>query len=153
MSKHLPHHLNEQPPQDTLAPHDSGAIPAPAAAGALYKLAETGRVLKNATAAIEKQAQEATGRNDLTLMHCLVLVHLLRSPTCRQVELKSATGITPANLTKLVDELHHENLVARIRSYSDRRQMILMLTEQGRETASRLLAALNDVSDTPRSQP
>lgn len=111
---------------------------------ALYKMAEVSRILKNATSAIEKLAHIASGTNDLTLMHCLVLVHLSKTPTCKQGSLKSVAGITPAHMTKLVDELVNRGLVRRHRSSGDRRQIILALTAPGRETAQRLVVSLRE---------
>ncbi|HUA80259.1 MAG TPA: MarR family transcriptional regulator [Dyella sp.] len=117
---------------------------------ALYKMAEVSRILKNATSAIEKLAHAVSGANDLTLMHCLVLVHLSRTSTCKQGDLKSATGITPAHLTKLLDELVHRGLVRRHRSSGDRRQIVLALTAPGRETALHLVMSLRaHASDMP----
>lgn len=145
MNQHLAHRPSTQPVENTPGPHESDTVPAAATIDAIYKLAEAGRVLKNATASIEKLAHQATGKSELTLMHCLVLIHLSRSTACKQVDLKSATGIAPAYLTKLVDELHHGNLVCRQRSSCDRRQIILALTDDGRETASLLMAALEDM--------
>ncbi|WP_233843678.1 MarR family transcriptional regulator [Dyella sp. 2HG41-7] len=114
---------------------------------ALYTMAEVSRILKYATSAIEKLAQVASGTSDLTLMHCLVLVHLSRTPSCKQVDLKSVTGITPAHLTKLVDELVNRGFVRRHRSSGDRRQVILALTTAGRETVLRVVASLRSHSN------
>ena len=114
---------------------------------ALYKMAEVSRILKSATSTIEKFAHLASGTNDLTLMHCLVLVHLSRKASCKQLDLKSATGIAPTYLTKVVDELTHRGFVRRHRSSWDRRQIILALTAPGRETALRLLASLHELTN------
>lgn len=114
---------------------------------AFYKMAEVSRVLKSATSTIEKFAHLASGTSEFTLMHCLVMVHLSRAPTCKQTDLKSATGISPAHLTKLVDELTLRGLVSRHRSSADRRQIILALTAPGRETALHLLASLHELAD------
>ncbi|GLQ91068.1 hypothetical protein GCM10007901_00180 [Dyella acidisoli] len=113
---------------------------------ALYKMAEVSRVLRSATSTIEKFVHLASGTNDLTLMHCLVLVHLSRKASCKQLDLKSATGIAPTHLTKLVDELTHRGFVRRHRSSWDRRQIILALTAPGRETALRLLTSLHELT-------
>jgi DNA-binding MarR family transcriptional regulator len=119
-------------------------------ADALYKMAEVSRVLRSATSSIEKLAHLASGSDALTLMHCLVLVHLSRSASSKQTELKCATGIAPTQLTKLLDELAHRGMINRHRSSWDRRQVILALTEAGRETAMHLLASLHDFADKTR---
>jgi DNA-binding MarR family transcriptional regulator len=140
MSRHPAHDPSGQP----AAMHDAAML---ATAGTIYRMAEISRVLRSVTSALEKLMHAASGSNDLTLMHCLVLVHLSRSATCKQVELKSATGIAPAHLTRLVDELVHQGLVGRHRSSWDRRQLNLALTAQGRETALHLLASLKELTD------
>ncbi|GGA41976.1 MarR family winged helix-turn-helix transcriptional regulator [Dyella nitratireducens] len=113
---------------------------------ALYKMAEVSRILKSATSTIEKLAHLASGTNDLTLMHCLVLVHLSRTVSCKQLDLKYATRIASPYLTKLIDELTIRGFVRRHRSSGDRRQIILVLTAPGRETALRLLASLHELT-------
>jgi DNA-binding MarR family transcriptional regulator len=140
MSKHLANGADEGTPDNE---NDNGAATR-TEADALYKMAEVSRVLRSATHTIEKLGQRASGSNELTLMHCLVLVHLSSASTCQQTKLKSATGIAPTHLTKLLEDLVNRGLVSRNRSSWDRRQVILALTASGRETALRLLSALHD---------
>ncbi|RDS84273.1 MarR family winged helix-turn-helix transcriptional regulator [Dyella psychrodurans] len=147
MSKHLSDEWGKGTPNSTSPEHETAGTTTQTEADALYKMAEVSRVLRSATSTIEKLAHLVSGTSDLTLMHCLVLVHLSKAATCKQLELKSATGIPPAHLTKLLDELAHRGLVRRIRSSWDRRQIILALTEPGRETALRLLTSLHKLAD------
>jgi DNA-binding MarR family transcriptional regulator len=67
--------------------------------------------------------------------------------TCKQVDLKSLPGIASPHLTRLLDELTDRGLVYRGRSSEDRRQVLLSLTDSGREAASCLLTALNALTD------
>jgi DNA-binding MarR family transcriptional regulator len=129
---------------------DSKGAATQADADALYRMAQVSRVLRSATSSMEKLAHLASGSDELTLLHCLVLVHLSRSASCKQTELKCATGIAATQLTKLVDELAHRSFVSRHRSSWDRRQVILALTEAGREAALHLLASLHDFTDKTR---
>jgi DNA-binding MarR family transcriptional regulator len=147
MSKHVADDWGKEASNPASAEHKATGTATRAEADALYKMAEVSRVLRSATSAIEKLGHLASGTNDLTLMHCLVLVHLSRTATCKQTDLKVATGIAPNHLTKLLDELTYRDLVHRNRSSSDRRQIILALTTRGRETALRLLAALHDFTN------
>lgn len=147
MSKHLSDDWGKGTPNPASTGHEASGTATQAEADALYKMAEVSRVLRSATSTIEKLAHLVSGTTDLTLMHCLVLVHLTRSASCKQLELKSATGIAPAHLTKLLDELTHRGFVRRTRSSWDRRQIILALTLPGRETALRLLASLHEHTD------
>ncbi|MFK2873253.1 winged helix-turn-helix transcriptional regulator [Dyella lipolytica] len=108
-------------------------------------MAEVARTLKSATHVMEKLAHLASGTNEhLSLLHWLVLVRLSGAPTCKQMELKSDTKIAAAYLTRLLDDLTRGGLVRRHRSSSDRRQILLALTERGKSAAFELLASLND---------
>ena len=113
----------------------------------IYKLAAARHTLRSAAAAMEQLVRRAPGMTDLKLAHALVLVSLARMPTCKQVDLKSLPGIASPHLTRLLDELTDRGLVCRGRSSEDRRQVLLSLTDSGREAASCLLTALNAVTD------
>ena len=112
----------------------------------IYKLAAARHTLRSVAAAMEQLVRRASGMTDLTLSHALVLVSLARMPTCKQVDLKALPGIA-SHLTRLLDELTDRGLVCRGRSSEDRRQVLLSLTDSGREAASCLLTALNAVTD------
>jgi DNA-binding MarR family transcriptional regulator len=122
-------------------------ISAQTATETIYKVAEVARTLKYATHAMEKVVHVVSGTNEhLTLLHWLVLARLSGTPTCKQMELKSDTKIAAAYLTRLLDDLVREGLVRRHRSSSDRRQILLTLTERGRTATLELLTTLNDVA-------
>ena len=113
----------------------------------IYKLAAVRHTLRNVAAAMEDLVRRASGLTDLTLSHALVLVRLARMPTCKQADLKSLPGIGSPHLTRLLDELSDRGLVGRSRSSGDRRQVLLSLTDSGRDAALRLLRALNTLAD------
>lgn len=113
------------------------------AAETIYTMARFTRILKRATHLVEKLMPLASGTNEhLTLSHWLVLARLSSTPTCKQMELKSDTKIAAAYLTRLVDDLTREGMVRRHRSSSDRRQILLSLTERGKSAAIELLASM-----------
>jgi DNA-binding MarR family transcriptional regulator len=114
----------------------------------IYKIAAVRHTLRNVATAMEELVQRASGMTDLTLAHALVLVRLTRMPTCKQVDLKSLPGIGSPHLTRLLDELARRGLVDRSRSSGDRRQVLLSLTDSGREAALRLLRALHTLTDS-----
>ncbi|WP_196240320.1 MarR family winged helix-turn-helix transcriptional regulator [Dyella choica] len=99
---------------------------------------------------MERLVRLASGSSDLTLAHWLVLVHLSKTSSCKQADLKSATGFAPAHLTKLLDELVDRRLVHRHRSSWDRRQILLASTGTGRETARKLLLSLSQLAGKAR---
>ena len=113
----------------------------------IYKLAAVRHTLRNVAAAMEEIVRRASGMTDLTLAHALVLARLARMPTCKQVDLKSLPGIGSPHLTRLLDELAGRGLVDRSRSSGDRRQVLLSLTDSGRDAALRLLRALSTLTD------
>lgn len=87
--------------------------------------------------------QTAAGSSDLTLVHWLILVHLSRARTCKQSDIHSETGIATGYLTRLLDELHAKEMIRRRRSTVDRRQILLSLTDQGKNAAFSLLASID----------
>ena len=128
-----------------LAAQQAASSEAQSAAETVYKVAEVSRTLKCATSVVEKWVKLASGSDGhLTLLHWLVLVRLSRVETCKQLDLKSDTKIAAAYLTRLLDDLTNEGLVQRHRSETDRRQVLLSLTERGRELASGLLASVSE---------
>ena len=112
---------------------------------AIHEIAEIGRLLRNTTALLESMIHLAAGTGELTSSHLLVLVHLLPKSNCKQVDLKSATHIGPAYLSRLLDELVHQGLLRRHRSLSDRRQILLTLTERGKEATRHLLVSMSEL--------
>jgi DNA-binding MarR family transcriptional regulator len=48
-------------------------------------------------------------------------------------QLAAATGLRPAATTALIDRLTRKGLVERVRSQTDRRQVIVQMTQRGRE--------------------
>ena len=113
----------------------------------IYKLAAARHTLRSAAAAMEQLVRRASGMTDLTLSHALVLVSLARMPTCKQVDLKSLPGIASPHLTRLLDELAARGLVWRGRSSEDRRQVLLSLTDSGREAAIQEKPTANTPND------
>lgn len=115
---------------------------AQSAAETMHKVAAVSRNLKSAGSALEKIVHTASGGSDLTLAHWLILVHLSRARTRKQGELNAETGINAGYLTRLLDELEGKSMVRRRRSTEDRRQILLTLTDRGRDAALGLLAAI-----------
>ncbi|GFZ97253.1 MarR family winged helix-turn-helix transcriptional regulator [Dyella caseinilytica] len=150
MRQHLSHPSSKQQPHSTRTPR-AGTRPAlQAAKTTIRNVAEVSRSLKNAAAAIERLVHLAAGTTDLTIAHYLILVHLSQTTTCKQVDLKYDTGIAPAYMTRLLDELTERGLVRRHRSSSDRRQVLLALTTMGRDLATRFLTSLGEFFDQAR---
>jgi DNA-binding MarR family transcriptional regulator len=124
--------------------HEVGGGSIQAATETMLKLAAISRRLRSAGLVIEKIVHDsADGGGNLTLAHCLILVRLLRDCSCRQSDVHAETGITAGYLTRLLDKLEAQGLVRRQRSISDRRQILLSLTDRGTDAALSLLAAMD----------
>jgi DNA-binding MarR family transcriptional regulator len=122
-------------------PVDGAAMQA--ATETMRRVAEVNRSLKSVASVIETLVQTASGGNDLTLVHCLILVNLSQAHTCKQRDLQSVTGITAGYLTRLIDQLDAKRMVRRRRSTEDRRQILLSLTDRGKIATLSLLAAID----------
>jgi DNA-binding MarR family transcriptional regulator len=147
MNKHATPTGRRQASRMTLATHASAQVGAQAATETIYKVAEVARSLRRASQVMETWVHLAAGTHEhLTMSHWLVLVRLSIAPTCKQMDLKVDTKIAASHLTRLIDELTRRGLVRRHRSTSDRRQILLALTEQGMSAARGLLDSLNDVA-------
>jgi DNA-binding MarR family transcriptional regulator len=96
----------------------------------------------SANSAIEKIVQLASGANNLTLAHWIILVYLARAELCKQGDLMSGTGIAVGYLTRLLDDLEAKGMIRRHRSSEDRRQILLALTDSGKSAALALLGSL-----------
>jgi DNA-binding MarR family transcriptional regulator len=147
MNKQTKQHLRREQTHSSPDAHRATNGDVQVATETMYKVAEVSRTLKCVNQVVESWVHLASNTNaHLSLLHCLVLVRLSRSPTCKQVDIKSDTKIAPAYLTRLLDDLTKERLVRRHRSSTDRRQILLTLTEHGKDTARELLTSLNNVT-------
>jgi DNA-binding MarR family transcriptional regulator len=109
----------------------------------MLKLAAISRRLKSAGSVIEKIVHDAADGGNLTLAHWFILVRLLRDSSCKQSDVHADTAITPGYLTRLLDELEAQGMVCRQRSIQDRRQILLSLTDRGKDAALSLLATMD----------
>ncbi|WP_266180410.1 MarR family transcriptional regulator [Dyella humicola] len=147
MNKHATNTGRRTNGRVALAPHPLEHVSEQTATETIYKVTEVARSLRCASQLMEKWVAMAAGASEhLTMSHWLVLVRLSSAPTCKQAELKCDTKISAPHLTRLIDDLTRQGLVRRHRSSSDRRQILLALTEQGRAAALGLLASLDHVS-------
>jgi DNA-binding MarR family transcriptional regulator len=73
------------------------------------------------------------GAHGLTLSDYDVLVQLARAPECtlRNIELAKAVVLTRSGVTRLVDGLERDGLVARASCPSDKRGTLIQLTNEG----------------------
>jgi MarR family transcriptional regulator, multiple antibiotic resistance protein MarR len=108
-----------------------GADAAHRAGQDLDRLVELWQTLRGALNAIERSIKAASGDQQLGLAHWLLLLRLGRRNTMPQTELRQQTRMDSGFLTRLLDELDARQLVQRTRSGTDRRQVLLRITEEG----------------------
>lgn len=73
-----------------------------------------------------------------------VLVHLSRHPGSSVSDLAAVVGVGGSGGVRLVDRLEAQGLVARSSSPTDRRTVLVRLTDAGAETARRVLRGRED---------
>lgn len=97
--------------------------------------------LMRAAESIAQRTQEPIERTGLTIGQFGVLEALLHLGPLTVGELARKRLRSPNNLTVIVDNLERDGLVRRERDLKDRRQIIVLLTDAGRE---RILALFPD---------
>ncbi|HEX6023307.1 MAG TPA: MarR family transcriptional regulator [Solirubrobacter sp.] len=70
---------------------------------------------------------------ELSIMQVRALFQLARDEEVTAGELAKRAELSPASMTAMLDQLEESGIVRRRRSESDRRQVIVTLTDRGRE--------------------
>ena len=95
---------------------------------------------------LNEDMTEALARDGLTVARAPVVWHLYHSGPCTQRALANALGVTPRNITGLVDGLAATGFVSRQPHPTDRRATLVTLTDHGRQTAARLTAERDELA-------
>ena len=106
-----------------------------------------GYVLKRAQLKTFEDFLQLLAPLQLTPAQFSVLLLLDKNPGRNQTEIANTLGILRPNFVAMLDSLESRNLCARIRSTSDRRSHILLLTDKGRVVLARarkLIAARHE---------
>ena len=96
-----------------------------------------GYSLKRAQLKIFEDFLKCVAPLQLTPAQFSVLLLLDRNPGRNQTEIANTLGILRPNFVAMLDGLEARNLCTRMRSASDRRSHILVLTDQGRTVLAR----------------
>ena len=93
-----------------------------------------GPAFKGVMAAVRRlRARERRGPDDLRDAQYSLLFSLAGGAELPSSELAALADVTPASATELLDELQERSLVTRRRSDSDRRSVLVSLTDHGLE--------------------
>ena len=118
-----------------LPPVEPAAEAAPLAMGELSEL--LGYALKRAQLKVFEDFLRCMAPLQLTPAQFSVLLLLDNNPGRNQTEIAATLGILRPNFVAMLDTLEGRDLLTRMRSPSDRRSHVLMLTDKGRTTLAR----------------
>jgi DNA-binding MarR family transcriptional regulator len=142
-------------PTSKTSAQDSSKSPAPAGLdeeGAALQMGELsellGYVIKRAQLKVFDDFHRCMAPLQLTPAQFSVLLLLDKNPGRNQTEIANTLGILRPNFVAMLDGLESRDLLTRMRSPSDRRSHVLMLTDKGRATlarAKKLVATRHEV--------
>ena len=105
---------------------------------------ELARVLRDAISRLNRRVRQARPVGDLTFSQLSVLTSLQLAGALTPRELADIERVRPPTMTKIVGKLEEQGLVARTPHPTDRRQVILAATEQGRAVYAQFERARNE---------
>ncbi len=96
------------------------------------------RLQRQANQAIAQDTREAWLELSLTIAQLKSLVYIDSEVGANFRKLATALGVTPPDVTRIVDRLVEQGLVSRRENPEDRRMLLLQPTEKGKTLLSRL---------------
>jgi DNA-binding MarR family transcriptional regulator len=104
---------------------------------------QVARVLRDAITRLNRRVRQARPVGDLTFSQLSALTSLRLAGALTPRELADVERVQPPTMTKIVGKLEERGLVARTPHPTDRRQVILAATEQGRAVYAQFEQARN----------
>ena len=111
------------------------------------KEADTASVLRDVrriVRALSLASRDLARTHELTVAQLLCLRALRNAGMLSAGALANALSISPQTVTGLLDRLHARGLIARARSETDRRQVLISLSEQGEKLLATTSPSLQD---------
>ena len=105
---------------------------------------ELAKTLRDAITRLNRRVRQARPVGDLTFSQLSALTSLQLAGALTPRELADVERVQPPTMTKIVGKLEELGLVARTPHPSDRRQVILAPTEQGRTVYAQFERARNE---------
>jgi DNA-binding MarR family transcriptional regulator len=102
------------------------------------------RTLREAITRLNRRVRQARPVGDLTFSQLSALTSLQLAGALTPRELADVERVQPPTMTKIVGKLEDRGLVARTPHPTDRRQVILAATEQGRQVYAQFERARNE---------
>jgi DNA-binding MarR family transcriptional regulator len=113
------------------------AAPADRRAEALAAVREEFGCLQSAERRLRGRDQHRKTDGDLTIAQVRALFALDKREAATAGEIAEVARLSPASVTGMLDELERDGIVTRVRSDSDRRRVLVTLTDEGRTVLSR----------------
>jgi DNA-binding MarR family transcriptional regulator len=108
--------------------------PEPAEQTSRLALLDVRRAIGDVFAAERRlRGREKRRTDELTLTQSIALIRIDREGKTTAGDLASAAGLNPASVTAMLDQLERSGIVKRTRSQSDRRVVLVSLTELGEQ--------------------
>lgn len=101
-------------------------------AEALAAVREEFGCLMGAERRLRGREQHRKAEDGLTIGHVRALFALDKGEAATAGEIAEAARLSPASVTAMLDDLERDGIVTRDRSDSDRRQVLVTLTDEGR---------------------
>ncbi|MGH8127115.1 MAG: MarR family winged helix-turn-helix transcriptional regulator [Gammaproteobacteria bacterium] len=108
---------------------------------------ETGNVLRDVrriVRALSLAGRDLARSHDLTVPQLLCLRVLRDAGLLTAGTLATALSLSPQTVTGLLDRLHARGLIERTRSETDRRQVLIRLSERGEQLLTTTIPSLQD---------
>ena len=102
------------------------------------------RDVRRIVRALSLASRDLARTHDLTVAQLLCLRTLRNTGMISAGALANALSISPQTVTGLLDRLHARGLIARARSETDRRQVLISLSEQGENMLATTSPSLQD---------
>ncbi len=87
---------------------------------------------------MRRQTMGVWMETNITMPQMRVLFYIFNHGTTNFTRLASALGVTPSNITGIIDRLVEQGFVSRQENPEDRRQLILSLTDKGQNIVTGL---------------
>lgn len=120
----------------------------PAASAENFDLqAQPGIVFRRLANASHSMFHELSGQDDITGPQLTVLVTLIQNGPMIQSGMSKAVSMDKNTLAEMLRRMHERGLVSRTPLQSDKRAVLIAITEEGKRTASRLVEPAHAVGE------
>lgn len=103
---------------------------------------EVGEVVQRLTRLLQLFERDQIKVFGVTSSQCYALLEIERTNGLTMNELSTKMNLDTSTMTRIMDNLVRDGLVQRVRDESDRRYVVVQLTEQGQECAQKLRASI-----------